>query len=133
MSGSPELNIQTPAAAKMTETFDAMSFREHSNTELIFMSSSRWRQRRNRHKPLATNPAILKILIISYEGSTGLTSLCIIWAITKLAAMKINPPLNSATRAFMTGPLDTANKLKLYVRASPRLSKLSESNAVDLP
>ena len=41
MSGSPELNIQTPIAAKITDKFDAMSFREHSNTELIFMSSFR--------------------------------------------------------------------------------------------
>jgi hypothetical protein len=41
ISGIPELNTQTPIAAKITEIFAAISFREHSNTELMFMSSFR--------------------------------------------------------------------------------------------
>jgi len=97
MSGRPELNNQTPIAARMTDKFVAMSFREHSKTELIFISSCRWSQSRYRHKPFATRPARLKILITSYKGRTGVISLLIIWAITRQAAKKIKPPLNRAT------------------------------------
>ena len=48
-------------------------------------------------------------------------------------AAKIKQPLNNATRAFVPGLRETANKLNPYVMASPRLSRLSDSNAVDLP
>lgn len=39
MSGQPDCVNQTAAAARNTEIFEAMSLREHSQTELIFTSS----------------------------------------------------------------------------------------------
>ena len=41
ISGQLEAVNQTAPAATKTERFDAMSFREHSHTELMFTSS--WR------------------------------------------------------------------------------------------
>src|SRR5210317_2120087 len=108
ISGRPELNTHTPTAARITDRLAAMSFREHSKTELILMSSRRWLQSKKRHAPFAAKPARLKMVMISYEGNTGLASRNIICTTTRLAAMKIKPPLNRATRALVAGPRVTA-------------------------
>ena len=71
ISGQPDWKNQTPPAARNTDRLDAMSLREHSKTELMLISSARYRHRSHKHKPLAARPARLNALMTSYDGSTG--------------------------------------------------------------
>src|SRR5512133_350123 len=56
ISGHPDPVNQTAPAATKTERFDAMSFREHSHTELMFTSSWRWRHSIKRQREFAARP-----------------------------------------------------------------------------
>jgi hypothetical protein len=59
ISGQPDCVAQTPKAATNTAIFDAISLREHSQTELILMSSARCRQSKNGQIPFAIKPSKL--------------------------------------------------------------------------
>src|SRR4030065_2312350 len=75
ISGQPDPVNQTAPAAAKTERFDAMSFREHSQTELMFTSSWRWRHRRKKQMEFAARPRRLNAPIISKTGMLGTKSL----------------------------------------------------------
>ncbi|MGY3040288.1 hypothetical protein ACVWWQ_001911 [Rhodanobacter sp. TND4EL1] len=53
MSGQRVPVNQTAAAAAMTPRLAMRSLREHNHTELMLMSSARWRQSMPKHTPLA--------------------------------------------------------------------------------
>lgn len=55
ISGQAELVNQTPTAANNTETYAIISFREHNQTELMFISSNRCHQSKTKHTLFATN------------------------------------------------------------------------------
>jgi hypothetical protein len=132
-SGQPDCNNQTPPAARNTERFEAMSLREHSKTELMLMSSLLCCHKSHRQNPLAAKPAKLKAPMTSKEGTIGLNSFEATCPTTTNAPNKIRSPLNKATRALAPAFCATTYRLKPYVTASPRLSRLSDSSAVDFP
>src|SRR3989338_2577875 len=65
MSGQPEFVSQPPPAATKTAILEAISLREHSQTELILMSSSRCFQSRARQVPFANSASRLTRPIVS--------------------------------------------------------------------
>src|SRR6056297_872327 len=131
MSGHPAPVSQTAAAAMKTDRLAAMSLREHSQTELMLTSSARCCQSRYRHAEFAASATRLKTPITSKMGTVGVVSFQAIWPMTAHAASRMSTPLNSATRALAAVPRETTNRLRPYVSASPRLSRLSASSALE--
>jgi hypothetical protein len=71
ISGQPDPVSHTAPAATKTERLEAMSFREHSHTELMLTSSRRCCQRRKRQSEFAARPTTLNTPIISKTGTVG--------------------------------------------------------------